>query len=97
VRVADWPGLCLVAALILGTARVGMAAQSGDVIVIGAAVSLTGKYAQNGNTTKNGYDLAARLINDEGGIKIGDREYKLVLRYYDGESTRHVPPSSPSG
>ena len=30
-----------------------------DVIVLGAAVSLTGKYALNGTNTKNGYELAA--------------------------------------
>jgi branched-chain amino acid transport system substrate-binding protein len=36
---------------------------------------------------QNGYDLAARLINDEGGIKLGDKAYKLVLRYDDDEST----------
>jgi branched-chain amino acid transport system substrate-binding protein len=85
VRVAHRLGLCLVAALILGAAGVGTATQSGDVIFIGAAVSLTGKYAQNGANTKHGYDLAARLINDEGSIKIGDKDYKLVLRYYDDE------------
>jgi hypothetical protein len=27
----------------------------------------------------------AVLINDEGSIKIGDKDYKLVLRYYDDE------------
>jgi branched-chain amino acid transport system substrate-binding protein len=57
------------------------------VIVIGAAVSLTGQYAQNGINTKNGYDLAVRKINDKGGVKIGGKDYKIVLRYYDDEST----------
>ena len=64
-----------------------MATPSDDVIVLGAAVSLTGKYAQNGINTKNGYDLAARKINDKGGVKIGGKDYKIVLRYYDDEST----------
>jgi branched-chain amino acid transport system substrate-binding protein len=87
VRVAHWLGLCLVAVLILGAAGRGTASQSQDVIVIGAALSLTGKYAQNGLNTKNGYDLAARMINDKGGIEIGDKQYKLILRYYDDQST----------
>ena len=58
-----------------------------DVIVLGAAVSLTGKYALNGTNTKNGYELAVREINDHGGVKIGGKSYKLAVRYYDDEST----------
>jgi branched-chain amino acid transport system substrate-binding protein len=58
-----------------------------DVIVLGAAVSLTGKYALNGINTKNGYELAVREINEKGGVKVGGRSYKLVVRYYDDEST----------
>ena len=58
-----------------------------DVIVLGAAVSLTGKYALNGANTKNGYELAVREINDSGGVKVGGKNYKLTVRYYDDEST----------
>ena len=58
-----------------------------DMIVLGAAVSLTGKYALNGANTKNGYELAVRKIDDKGGVKVGDKSYKLVVRYYDDEST----------
>jgi branched-chain amino acid transport system substrate-binding protein len=60
---------------------------SDDVITLGAAVSLTGKYALNGANTKNGYDLAVRQINDRGGVKIGGKSYKIEIRYYDDEST----------
>ena len=63
------------------------ALSANDVIILGAAVSLTGKYAQNGANTKNGYDLAVRTINDKGGVKIGAKSYTLVVRYYDDEST----------
>ena len=58
-----------------------------DVIVLGAAVSLTGKYALNGTNTKNGYELAVREVNDNGGVKIGGRSYKLAVHYYDDELT----------
>jgi branched-chain amino acid transport system substrate-binding protein len=50
-------------------------------------VSLTGKYAQNCANTKNGYEFAVRKINDRGGIEIGGTSYKLVVHYYDDEST----------
>ena len=58
-----------------------------DVITLGAAVSLTGKYALNGTNTKNGYDLAVQQINEMGGVKVGDKSYELKVRYYDDEST----------
>jgi branched-chain amino acid transport system substrate-binding protein len=77
-------GLSAALVLICG---IGFAAEpENDVIVLGAAISLTGKYAQNGTNTKNGYDLAVARINDKGGIEIGGKTYKLTIRYYDDES-----------
>ena len=58
-----------------------------DTIVLGAAISLTGKYSTNGSHTKNGYDLAVLKINANGGVKVGDRSYKIKIIYYDDEST----------
>jgi branched-chain amino acid transport system substrate-binding protein len=57
-----------------------------DTIVLGAAVSQTGKYATNGKHTANGYDLAVERVNAMGGVKIGDKSYSLSIRYYDDES-----------
>lgn len=57
-----------------------------DVIELGAAVSLTGKYAPHGAHTKDGYELAVRRINEKGGVKVGGKSYRLVVRYYDDES-----------
>jgi branched-chain amino acid transport system substrate-binding protein len=62
-------------------------AHADDVITLGAAVSMTGKYAQNGANTRNGYDLAVKTINGKGGVIVGDKSYQLVIRYYDDEST----------
>ena len=63
------------------------AAWAQDTIVLGAAVSVTGKYSTNGKNTKDGYDLAVKMINDKGGVKVGDKTYKLEVKYYDDEST----------
>lgn len=60
---------------------------SGDTIVLGAAVSLTGKYSTNGKNTKDGYDLAVARINEMGGVRVGDKTYRLAVKYYDDEST----------
>ena len=66
----------------------GAGAQAGDcTITLGAAVSLTGKYSTNGKHTKNGYDLAVKLINEKGGVKVGDKTCKFAVKYYDDEST----------
>ena len=58
----------------------------GDTIILGAAVSLSGKYSTNGKNTKDGYDLAVERINEMGGVKVGDKSYKLKIVYYDDES-----------
>ena len=58
-----------------------------DEIVLGSAISLTGKYSTNGLHAKNGYDFAVTKINNAGGIKVGDKTYKLRVVYYDDEST----------
>jgi branched-chain amino acid transport system substrate-binding protein len=75
VRSGRWVLASLVAAFIGTLCAMGMAVAGEDVIVLGAAVSLTGKYAQNGANTKNGYEFAVRKINDRGGIVIGGTSY----------------------
>jgi len=59
----------------------------GDTIYLGAAISLTGKYAANGEHTQRGYDLAVQKINEAGGVMVDGKQYKLAIIYYDDEST----------
>ncbi len=75
------------AAALMLLARGAAGQAEGDTIVLGAAVSLTGKYSVNGKNTKDGYDLAVERINEMGGVKVGPRSYKLKVVYYDDEST----------
>jgi len=58
----------------------------GDTIILGAAVSLSGKYSTNGEHTKNGYNMAVKRINDMGGVTVGGKSYKFDIIYYDDES-----------
>ena len=76
---------CALAAL-LGASTAG-AKVEGDTIVLGAPISLTGKYSTNGKNTRDGYDLAVKRINEMGGVKVGGKGYKLKVIYYDDEST----------
>ena len=80
-------GLLLVAfcAAIIATAPIVAAAD--HVIILGAALSLSGKYALSGAHTKNGYNLALRRLNKRGGVAIAGTPYELVIKYYDDEST----------
>jgi len=72
--------------LILGTASTSFSKVEGDNIILGAAVSLTGKYSTNGKHTQNGYNLAVARINQMGGVKVGGKSYKFNIIYYDDES-----------
>ena len=70
--------------LVAGSAN---AKVEGDTIVLGSAISFTGKYSTNGIHAKNGYELAIKKINESGGVKVGGKSYKLRVIYYDDEST----------
>lgn len=74
-------------ALMLAAGGSSTANAADDTIVLGAAVSITGKYSTNGMNTKDGYDLAVKRVNERGGVKIGNKNYKLKIIYYDDEST----------
>lgn len=76
-----------VAAAGLLAANTAQAKVEGDTIVLGSAISLTGKYSSNGLDSQNGYDLAVKRINEMGGVKVGGKSYKLAVQYYDDEST----------
>jgi branched-chain amino acid transport system substrate-binding protein len=73
-------------ALLISASTLSLAKVVGDKIVLGAAVSLTGKYSSNGVHTQNGYNLAVERINSMGGVKVGGKKYKFEIIYYDDES-----------
>ena len=74
-------------AVTLAASAPASAKVEGDFIIFGAALSFTGKYSTNCKHTKNGYELAAKRINEMGGIKVGGKSYKVKIQYYDDEST----------
>ena len=59
--------------LTIATISSAFAKVEGDTIVLGAAVSLTGKYSSNGVHTQNGYNLAVERLNKMGGVKVGGK------------------------
>lgn len=81
-RILIGAALLSVAAAMPASAKV-----EGDTIILGSAISFTGKYSTNGIHAKNGYELAVKQINEMGGVKVGGKTYKLSVKYYDDEST----------
>jgi branched-chain amino acid transport system substrate-binding protein len=57
-----------------------------DEIVLGSAISQTGKYAREGKFYVDAYALTVDAVNKAGGIKVGGKAYKLVLKMYDDQS-----------
>jgi branched-chain amino acid transport system substrate-binding protein len=72
---------------VLVLAAPAQAKVEGDTIILGSAISLTGKYSQEGKNAKDGYDLAVQRINEQGGVTVNGKAYRLEVRYYDDEST----------
>src|ERR1019366_4539810 len=76
------PAALLTFALVLGA----FPALAEDTISFGAAVSLTGKTAKEGEYTRDGYNFAVETVNAQGGIVLGGKKYKIAVKYYDDES-----------
>ena len=70
-------GTALAAALVLTACKPGSADQA--VIRIGSAAPLTGEIAHLGKDNENGARLAVDDINAAGGVKLGDKTYRLQL------------------
>lgn len=75
-----------VSLLVLALAIPALPAAAADTIVFGAAVSLTGKTAKEGEYTRDGYNFLVDKLNQMGGITVGGKKYKVEVKYYDDES-----------
>ncbi|WP_229729349.1 amino acid ABC transporter substrate-binding protein [Agaricicola taiwanensis] len=57
-----------------------------DKLLIGAPLPVTGALSPEGTKLKQGYELWQDQVNAAGGIKVGDQQLKVELRYYDYQS-----------
>ena len=74
-------GLAAMGILLLATT-----AWAADTIVLGSAMSQTGKYAREGKFYVDGYQITVDALNKAGGVKVGGKPYKLELKMYDDQS-----------
>ncbi len=55
-------------------------------VIIGYAVSLTGRFADGGNDTHRGYQVWLDRINQGGGLQVGNKKLPVKFISYDDES-----------
>src|SRR5690606_39011183 len=79
--------LAFMAAAALALAGPAAAKVEGDKIILGSAISITGKYSHEGKNAMDGYNLPVSMINKNGYDKVKGKTYKLEVKYYDKEST----------
>jgi branched-chain amino acid transport system substrate-binding protein len=76
--------------LALAALAAGPALAQTDTITLGAAVQLSGKDANTGRYYRDSYQLAIDKINETGGISVGGKSYKLVLKLLDNQSDTNL-------
>jgi branched-chain amino acid transport system substrate-binding protein len=74
--------------LLIGGCGSSLAAEAPKTIKIGCSISLTGHFGIGGIWVKQGYDLAIKQINSDGGVYIEEFKKKIPLEilYVDSES-----------
>lgn len=55
-------------------------------IVFGATVPITGSNTKEGEYSRDGYNFYMDAINAQGGLRLGDKKYRVKLQYYDDQA-----------
>ena len=76
----------LLSALFICSLLTGSALAGENVIKIGFNIPLTGEIPKVGESSKCAAEMLKADINDKGGLKVGDKTYKLEFKYEDNES-----------
>jgi branched-chain amino acid transport system substrate-binding protein len=79
-------GVAAMVALACGSAGGGGATQTGEDLVIGVPMSITGSQSKEGALAKQGYDMWQQWINNQGGIDVKGTKHKVKLVYEDDQS-----------
>ena len=73
-----------------GSAGGGAATATGEDIVIGVPMSITGGQSKEGSLAKQGYDMWKQWINGQGGIAVKGTKHKVQLVYEDDQSKADI-------
>ena len=78
--------ILILASFTLFMGLVTLEATAQDKIRIGAAISMSGKFAREGGLVKGGYDFWRDWVNEQGGINVKGKKYLVDIIYYDDKS-----------
>lgn len=78
--------ILLLATAVFSACSEGGSSDTEGPIKIGVAIPLSGALATEGKITKEGYETWAAKLNEKGGLKVGDTQRKVKLKYYDDQS-----------
>ena len=78
-------GIILVIAVIAAVAFIPRGPEE-RVLKMGAILELTGSLARDAQVCKRGYEVWYKAIQDQGGITINGKTYKVELKFYDTRS-----------
>ncbi len=79
--------ISLFAISLFSTPQPLQAQEKRDFFKVGVVTSLSGELSFGGTMTKQGYDMWADAVNQQGGIDIGGKKFKVQLVYADDQST----------
>ncbi|RLC36501.1 MAG: ABC transporter substrate-binding protein [Candidatus Nealsonbacteria bacterium] len=85
-KVTKYIGLLIILMMLIISLSCSVLAKEEDIFNIGVVTSLTGEFAKGGEITVRGYNFWADAVNEQGGILIGDKRYKVKLIYLDDRS-----------
>src|SRR5215831_14550875 len=86
-RFTGFLSLAAILALACGSAGGGTTATTtGEDIVIGAPMSITGTQSKEGALAKQGYDMWLQWVNKQGGITVKNVKHRVQLKYEDDQS-----------
>jgi len=69
-----------------GSSGPGATTTTGDTIVLGSPLGLTGSLVKESQLTQQGYDLWVDWINAQGGINVNGVKHPVKVKYYDDTS-----------
>jgi branched-chain amino acid transport system substrate-binding protein len=74
------------AAAVIGFPAVRVARAQTKTITLGGSIPMTGGAAETGLNVLNGYQVAVKRINEQGGVQVGGTAYQLEVKMFDDAS-----------
>ncbi|HKI56962.1 MAG TPA: ABC transporter substrate-binding protein, partial [Trueperaceae bacterium] len=75
--------------VVLAVALLGTVAWA-QTITFGTSLQLTGSLANTGRYYKDAFNMAVDTINQQGGVTVGGKTYKLALKVLDNQSDNNL-------